>query len=163
MISLIGEVVSASILLGAMAVVAVIILGVIGEQSQVVTDDIRSRMDIMRAQAVEQLDITGTSWSGSGGIPGNYSFLVSNYGDYKTTIPFAVYAINGTDVTTHDIHYIQMNGTPLVSCEPSCNLYKKDLAPKGVIRVVVESWPGVSSANPLIIVTDTGRALRVGD
>ena len=164
--SAIGEVISASILLGAMGVAAVIILGGVSERAQVTTDDIRSRMDTMRAQAVEQLDVTGVSWGGGAGISGNYSFLVSNYGDYPAKIPFALYDSGGNPVTNADVVYARMDNTNVAHCTVTvnCQLYDTELESKGIIRVIVGNWSGTANgADPLIIITDTGRAMRVGN
>lgn len=163
----IGEVVSAAILLAGMAAASIAMLAAVGEQSQVTTDDIRSRMDIMRAQAVEQLDVTGTSWNGpAGGGIGNYTFLVSNFGDFNTTIPFALYDVDGAEVTNRDVIYTTMGNTNIAHCTTAvnCDLYKEPLPYKGLIRIIMVDWPGTAAGgDPLIIVTDTGRAMRVGD
>lgn len=163
----IGEAASASILLAGMAAASIAMLAAVGEQAQVTTDDIRSRMDIMRAQAIEQLDVTGTSWNGPpGGGIGNYTFLVSNFGDFNTTIPFALYDTNGRDVTNENVIYKVMNDTNVEHCTTAanCELYTIPLPYKGIIRVIMVDWPGgAAGGDPLIIVTDTGRAMRVGD
>lgn len=162
----IGEVASAAILLAGMAAASITMLAAVGEQSQVTTDDIRSRMDIMRAQAVEQLDVTGTSWHATGGGNGNYTFLVSNFGDFNTTIPFALYDTNGRDVTNENVIYTTMGNTNIAHCTTAvnCELYTEPLPYKGLVRVIMVGWPGTAAGgDPLIIVTDTGRAMRVGD
>lgn len=146
---------SAAIILGGTAIVATIMLGAFSEQSQITTEDLRSRLDILRAQAVEQLDVTGTEWRAGGHL----TFLVSNFGDYPTTMPFELYKEDGTRVTDADVDYFNMNGTTIVSCSTGtpCSLYDMELPSKSAVRLQMP-WP---AADPLIIITDTGKALRV--
>lgn len=162
----IGEAASAAIILAATAAASVIILGVFTDSVQVTTDDLRSRMDILRDQAVERMDVASTSWDGGPGNPGNYTFLVSNYGDYGTQMPFALYDEDGVEKTDANVVYRFLNGSQIVECTPSanCSLYDRTLAAKSVIRVTIGSWPGnAEGADPLIIMTGTGRAVWVGD
>ena len=120
-------------------------------------DDLRSRLDILRAQAVEQLDVISTEWRGT-----DLTFLVSNFGDYPTTYPFELYRLDGTDATNANVEYLVLgapNSHP--HCEPAtpCNLYNTTLAPKSSIQLRIP-W-ALADGNTLIIITDTGRALRV--
>lgn len=149
----IGEIVSAAIILGATGVVATIMLGAFSEQAQITTDDVRSRLDIMRAQAVEQIDVTSVS------NHLNLTFLVVNYGDYDTTIPFMLYRTDGIEVTNDTVSYTWLNDTSLIQCLPTtpCTTYNTTLAARDTIRVDMPWGYGVD----LIIITDTGRALRV--
>lgn len=151
----IGEVVSAAIILGGTAIVATLMLSAFSEQSQIATEDLRSRLDILRAQAIEQLDVTGTEWRAGGHL----TFLVSNFGDYPTTIPFELYRENGTRVTDENVGYFDLDGTTIMSCTAStpCSLYGTELSSKSAVRLQMP-WP---SADPLIIITDTGKAIRV--
>lgn len=160
----IGEVVSASILLAAAGVAAVIMIGGMGEQHQVSIDDMRSRLDVMRAQAIEQLDVTSVSWINVGGT-GNLTFLVANYGDYPTTIPFEMYGMDGVEVG-NEVVYLNLTGRQWHHCPVGnpCDPYTHDLSSKSLIRIVVMNWPGAGSlGDPLIVVSDTGTAMRVGD
>ena len=151
----IGEIVSAAIILAATGVVAAVMLGVFSEQAHVATDDLRSRLDIMRLQAVEQLDVTGVEWR----TGGNLTFIVSNYGDYNATMPFMLFTSNGTDVTNHNVTYFNMNSTILGTCSVPvpCNLYNTTISPRDAIRVLMP-W---NSTDSLVIITDTGRGMRV--
>lgn len=163
----IGEAVSASILLAAAGVAAVVMIGGMGEQTQVSTDDMRSRLDVMRAQAVEQLDITSVSWGATGGGTGNMTFMVSNYGDHPTMMPFELYDMDGDEITNEDIVYRWLNNTQWRHCTTAvpCDPYTDDLPAKSLVRIVVMGWPdaGGGLGEPLIVVSDTGTALRVGD
>lgn len=152
----IGEVVSTAIILAATGVVAAAMLAVFSEQAHVATDDLRSRLDIMRAQAVEQLDVTGAEWRSGG----NLTFLVSNYGDYDAAMPFMLYTSNGTEVSNGDVAYRRLDNTVLATCTAGtpCAMYSMALAPKDAVRLLM---PWASGADSLIIITDTGRAMRV--
>ena len=151
----IGEVLGAAMLLGAAGAVSVIMLSAHSDQTQVLYGDLRSHLDLMRAQAVEQVDVTGVEWrTGS-----TLTFFVVNYGDHHTTYPFEVYFENGTRVATlHDVNYLNIGDTLEVACTAAaCTLYDRQLEHNGAIRVDIPSWGGDS----LILVTDTGRSLWV--
>ena len=152
----IGEIVSTAIILAATGVVAAAMLAVFSEQAHVATDDLRSRLDIMRAQAVEQLDVTGAEWRAGG----NLTFLVSNYGDYPASMPFMLFTGNGTDVSNAGVSYHHLNNTILAACDAPapCAMYDMTLPSKDAVRLQIP-WSG---GGPLIIITDTGRAMRVG-
>ena len=155
--SAIGEIVSTAIILAATGAVAAAMLAVFSEQAHVATDDLRSRLDTMRAQAVEQLDVTGTEWRAGG----NLTFLVSNYGDYPAAMPFMLFTGNGTDVSNADVTYRHLNNTILATCDAAtpCTMYDAKLQSKDAVRLLMP-WSGGSDS--LIIITDTGRAMRVG-
>lgn len=159
----VGEIVSAAIILGATAVVATIMLGAFSESAQVMTDDTRSRMDRLRAEAVEQLDVTSRECQA--GTP--LTFLVVNYGDFPTSIPFKAYDQTGGAVHAN-ITYVDLGNTRVASCIPSwscidgggnsINLYNQTLDSKYSVLVRVNPWP---CSDPLILVTDTGDVLWV--
>lgn len=159
----IGEIVSAAIILGATAVVATIMLGVFSESAQVITDDARSRLDRMRAEAVEQLDITSISCS-----PGQMSFLVVNFGDYKSTLPFLAYDDTGIPIpNTTSIRYSYLGNSTLADCTGN---YCRDVHGNTLARYDRELGPGASAwvevspwvcSNTLYMITDTGGLLRV--
>ena len=154
----IGEVVSASIILAATAVVAALMLAGFSEQAQVAADDIRSRIDIMRGQAVEQLDVTSREWRPGG----NLTFLVTNYGEYDSAMPFLLYREDGSEVTNHTVRYYRLNDTdtPIMFCTTAapCTPYNMTLPRKDLVRLEMP-WP---ANDPLIIITDSGRALWAG-
>lgn len=153
---LIGEVLGAAIILGASGVVATIVLASYSDQAQVMYSDLRSHLDLMRAQAVEQLDVTSREWR-----PGsNLTFFVVNYGDYESSYPFELYTEDGVDVTNEDVHYRDLRGGSLGECTPAtnCMLYDMQLPPGGAL-VIEMPWP---ADDPLILVTDTGKGLWVG-
>lgn len=153
----VGEIVSTAIILAATGVVAAAMLAVFSEQAHVATDDLRSRLDVMRAQAVEQLDVTGAEWRAGG----NLTFLVSNYGDYPATMPFMLFTGNGTDVSNASVAYHHLNNTVLAACHAStpCAMYGMTLPPKDAVRL---QMPWSNGTDSLIIITDTGRAMKVG-
>lgn len=154
----IGEVVSASIIVAATAVVAALMLSGFSEQAQVTADDIRSRMDVMRERAVEQLDVTSREWRPGG----NLTFLVANYGEYDSAMPFMLYRENGTEVTNAIVGYYWLNDTdnPIIQCTAAapCAPYNMTLPRKDLVRLEMP-W---AANDPLIIVTDAGRALWAG-
>lgn len=151
-----GEALSAAIIMGAAAVVATIMLSDFSEQAQVTTEDLGSRLDIMREQAIEQLDVTGVEWRPGG----NLTFLVANYGDYESNMPFALYVENGMNVTNSDVDYYALNGTVMLTCSGStpCDLYNTPIQPKDAIRIQLP-WP---ADDALIVITGSGKGMRVG-
>ena len=161
-----GETMSAAILFGAFAAGAVIILGVHNEQSEVAIDDIRSRMDILRDQAVEQIDVSSTAWNGTkaGVSNGTLTLLVSNYGDFETSIPFAIYDRTGNLKTNGNETYVSMTGSTLFGPCTQCRMYNETLDAKTTIRIDVPAWPGVDGVpDSLILITNAGRAVLVGE
>lgn len=153
----IGEALGAAIILGATGVVATIMLSAYSDQSQVIYADLRSYLDVMRAQAVEQLDVTSVECCRTG----NLTFLVVNYGDHPSTMPFELYTEDGVRVTDNDVSYYGLDGNPLgfSPCDmtpPGCDRYSEELAPGGAVRLEMP-WTG----DPLVLVTDTGRGLWV--
>ena len=152
----IGEIVSAAIILAAASVAATIMLSAFSESANVAWDDTRSRLDIMRAQAVEQLDVTSRSCCPGG----NMTWLVVNYGDYPTTLPFGMYRGNGTEVTNANVNYFTLNNTLLASCTATnpCDPHETELPSKGAVRM---EMPWTGPADPLLIVSDSGKALWV--
>ncbi len=148
----IGEIVSAAIILGTTAVVATIMLNILSEQAQTTTDDMRSRLDIMRAQAVEQLDIISRA-----DTSGEATFIVINYGDFPTSIPFLIYDKHGINIQGDVKSYILQNGTDICTGSYVCPTpYTESLDIGEYVQVTVRS----AANKHLILVTDTGRPLE---
>ena len=159
----VGEIVAAAIILAAAAVVSTIMLGAFSESAQVMTDDTRSRMNRLRAEAVEQIDVTSRECQT--GKP--LTFLVVNYGDFPTSMPFKAYDQIGGAIHAN-ITYVDLDNTRVASCSPSwsctdgggnsINLYDQTLNSKYSVLVQVDPWPCL---DPLILLTDTGDVLWV--
>ena len=153
-----SEIHGAVIMFIASVVIASVLLGVYGESSKQVNDDTRSKLDIMRERAREQLDITGISKTSTDIV----TFFINNFGKFDTKVPFAIYNNNGTDLTDRFKYYnigdtlTTWGDCSATSCEDA--LYTQTLQSKD--QLIIKSIDAYSSPTGLILVTHSGKALE---